>query len=278
MSGYGNGYTCEGTYTCGYRCEPADGGAVLDAGPLAADGGCPGTVVGNGCAGPACSTLIDDMTGSSATRILFPPPSCAQPGLWFATNDTDAGTIAAPSPASPYSYSSLPDGPPPGVPNATRGACMTGVTSPVQYVSSREGVIFAPSSAVGDAGSLPALIDASAYQGIQFWLWEPSVASEIAMFAALFDKNSTRGWGICNPAAVGDPTSCYASNATVPQQAGWQLVQLPWTNFMTSSAGGNANETTVDPHSLTMLHFRAENINAAGAAAYNYCILDLSFY
>jgi hypothetical protein len=26
MSGYGNGYVCEGTYVCGYQCAPADGG------------------------------------------------------------------------------------------------------------------------------------------------------------------------------------------------------------------------------------------------------------
>jgi hypothetical protein len=265
---------------------PSDGGVDatlpgsglgLDAGEQS-DGPCPGTAVGSGCAGRACSAIIDDMTGPSATNLPFPAPSCASPGFWFASNDTDAGTIATPSPASPYTYSPLPDGPPSALPGATLGACMTGVTSPVQYVTSREGVVFAPSSVVGDASALPAIVDASSYQGVQFWLWEPSVAPDISMFVALFDKNSTKGWGICNPAAVSDPTSCYASNANLTQQVGWQLVQLPWSSFVTSTAGGNSNEATVDPHTLTALHFRAENIGTTGGAAYNYCVLELSFY
>jgi hypothetical protein len=37
MSGYGNGYICEGTYVCGYACSPpaTEGGAPADASPAA---------------------------------------------------------------------------------------------------------------------------------------------------------------------------------------------------------------------------------------------------
>jgi formylglycine-generating enzyme required for sulfatase activity len=265
-----------------------DGDAALQFdGEAGAEGGavCPGSVVQGECTGQACSAIIDDMSGPSATQIPFQPPSCAGSGYWsVAVGGSPAGTVTTPSPSSPFTYTTLPAGPPSTGPTAASvGACFAGTTTPQQYLTSLLHVVLAQSSvAVGDAGTLPALIDASAYQGVEFWLWEASdeliPASEFWVLAA--DKAETRGYGVCDSSATSGPNECVGPVKTIAPQAGWQFVQVPWASFVSIPNTGSENETALDPTTLTGFAFQVQEqaADASVGVPFNFCVLELSFY
>lgn len=232
-----------------------------------------------GCAGAACSPLIDDMRGS-ATDIPFLPPACAEHGFWIAyATGTPAGTLTTPSPSSPFEYTSLPAGPPPdaGSDAVSLGACLAGTTSIEQDSASVLTVVPAP-SVFGDGG-LPALINASPYQGIQFWLWLATASAGPDFIVVAEDMAETSGWGVCDPSAAG-PTACSGAQTPLTPVAGWQLVELPWTGFVPIPSSGGANETALDPTSLTEFQFEVEELatDAGAGTPFDFCILDLSFY
>jgi hypothetical protein len=182
---------------------------------------------------------------------------------------------------------------------------------------------FAYSGAVPDGGPVTtgvgnwytlapptALIDASQYSGIQFWLWvSPDTVAGLTSFfeVTLQDKWFTLGDvpdGGCDPYSSG-PTACAfaaaaVANSAVAQSqatgallggdggvlstfsAGWQLVKAPWNNLWTIPAYGGAVESAVDPTALTTLRILVRQVLTpdAGAAPIpvDFCIYDLAFY
>jgi hypothetical protein len=64
-------------------------------------------------------------------------------------------------------------------------------------------------------------------------------------------------------------------NATIV--AGWQLIQVPFVNFVTNYYYGGGNESVADPTKLAAINFSIQN-SAAAAVAFDYCVYDLAFY
>jgi len=242
-------------------------------------GSCPGSVVPGGCAGAACLPLIDDMN-ESATDIPFLPPACAEHGFWMAyVTGLPTGAITTPSPLSPFAYSALPQGPPldAGSNTASVGACLAGTTSIQQDGAS--GLIVVPAPTVFGDGGLPALLNASPYQGIQFWLWQALASAGPDFVVVADDEAETSGWGVCDPTATG-PTACGGAQTVLTPAAGWQRLQLPWTGFLPVANFGGANESSLDPTTLTAFQFQVEEFatDAASGVQFDFCILDVSFY
>jgi hypothetical protein len=264
------------------------------------------------CSGAATEATIDNMTASA---ITFTPPSCATKGEWY-TYVSGTGTIT-PSDTEVFVYSALPDpaGLPAGVVTGSdagggggpgpMAACAMGSTDPVQYDHADLGVQLGNSTLADGGTSAPALIDASAYTGVQFWLWaSASTASAVSanLLVQLGDKKETTIFGICNPQAPTGVTmqlgcgraqaavsgssaavtfnsgiipSANGGNATIV--AGWQLIQIPFVNFVVNSYYGSGNETVVDPTALSNLNFVIEN-SLAAAVAFDYCVYGVAFY
>ena len=91
---------------------------------------------------------------------------------------------------------------------------MAGQTTTSQYDYAEMQLVLAWSGPVPKGGylsaagpmPLPALIDASGYAGIQFWLWvSPDTAESVGpnMRVALVDKNQTHGGGVCDSTSTG---------------------------------------------------------------------------
>jgi hypothetical protein len=255
------------------------------------------------CSGAATEATIDDMTAST---ITFTPPSCATKGEW-STYAEGTGTIT-PSDTAAFVYSALPDptGLPAGVTAGPMAACVMGSTDAVQYDHDDLGVQLGNSTLADGGTSAPALIDASAYTGVQFWLWaSASTASAISanFIVSLGDQKEVEIFGICNPnappsvpmqlgcgpavAAVSGSAIAAADgvsgtlhgadggNATIV--AGWQLIQIPFVNFATNPYYGGGNETAVDPTVLSNLNFTILN-SAAAAVAFDFCVYNVAFY
>jgi len=265
------------------------------------------------CSGAATEATIDNMTASS---ITFTPPSCATKGEW-ATFVDGTGTIA-PADTGAFVYSALPD--PSGLPAGVlagsdagggtgpgpMAACVTGSTDAVQYDEADLGVQLGNSTPPDGGLSSPPLIDASAYTGVQFWLWaSPSTAAALSanLQVQLADKNETEIFGICNvnaPQGVPMQLGCGRASATVYGSAaavtfddpgtlhgadggnativaGWQLIQVPFVNFVTNYYYGGGNESVADPTKLAAINFSIQN-SAAAAVAFDYCVYDLAFY
>ncbi len=255
------------------------------------------------CRGAATEATIDDMTAST---ITFAPPSCATKGEWY-TYAEGAGTIT-PADTAAFVYSALPDptGLPAGVTAGPMAACAMGSTDAVQYDHDDLGVQLANSTLADGGTSAPALIDASAYAGVQFWLWtSASTASAISanFSVALGDQKETEIFGICNPNAppsvpmqlgcgpAGAAVSGSAIATVIPTDgtlkgadggdativAGWQLIQIPFVSFGINPYYGGGNETAVDPTVLSNLNFSIVN-SAAAAVAFDFCVYDVAFY
>jgi hypothetical protein len=93
------------------------------------------------------------------------------------------------------------------------------------------------------------------------------------------DRAETTGYGVCDTATYTGPTGCVGPVSTLTPQAGWQFVQVPWTSFVSLPNTGSANETALDPTSLTSFLFQVQEY-AAGATVgvpFNFCVLELSF-
>lgn len=311
----------------------ASGGATQS--PGARDAG-PGDA-GAWCQGPATGALIDDMSGSN---ISLAPPSCGTRGNWTLEWDPDAdGGVPITNPAIFGSkdaakiayhcgslceniYSPLPSGFPGTVAVADAGArgpmamCIAGTTPATLYEGAEMDLWFGHAGDMPDGGMywdsvnevlVPqvALIDASAYSGIQFWLWvsADTVTGMSAAFAvSLGDKNETAGCGVCDPNSSTE-TACGAASAAAvivgsdttagpllnsdgvqltSLSAGWQLVRVPWASFHLNQWWGGLNETAVDPKLLTYIVFRVQQGLDPDAGlvpvAFDYCVYQLSFY
>jgi len=148
-----------------------------------------------------------------------------------------------------------------------------------------------------------ALIDASAYRGIEFWIWvSPSTAASVSasFLVNWVDKNQIPGGGVCNANSTG-ATACAGAQAGISGSAatqsqgagplfaedgsvltalsgGWQHVRAPWSSFVPNPYYGGANERTVDPQSLIQVGFVvAQDVPNGAAVAFDYCIYQLSF-
>ncbi len=314
--------------------------AAVDAGAAAGNGGagravgtgCPtarGTDAGaNLCTGPATGTLIDDMSGSS---ISLTPPACGTKGFWWAATGGDdsaapgsltvplggAATVSDCGSLCQNIYSPLPAGFPGSGATEDAGAtidvgasgdagetpgpqamCIAGQTGARQYAWATANLMLAQGGATDPSG---ALIDASAYSGIEFWMWvSPSTAASVSasFLAQLIDKNQIPEGGVCNVNSNGT-TACAAASAgisgsttTQSQGAGplfaedgsvltalsggWQHVRAPWSSFLPNPYWGGANEQTVDPRTLAGMTFLVDNVSGP-AVAFDYCIYQLSF-
>ena len=285
---------------------------------------------GSYCTGPATEALIDDMSGSS---ISLSPPPCGTKGGWFVSSS--GGTFTVPSGNSSTTsgcgslceslYSPLPAGfPGPttagdgGSSPSTQAMCIAGQTSQGQYSWSVATLEFAFSGTVPAGGPSwdksggsgfdteppPALIDASQYSGIEFWLWvsQDTVADVTSNFlVSLVDKNQLRGAGMCDPTDTAS-FACASSAAGVSFSAaaegqclgslygddgsevttlvaGWQHVRVPWSNFLANPYYGGANETSVDPTTLAFAQFMIEQTRPDGSVIpFDFCIDGLAFF
>jgi hypothetical protein len=268
--------------------------------PSSDGGGAPLTI----CSGPATEATIDDMT---AATITFTPPPCATKGEWvtYADGYADGTGTITPSTTEAFTYSAVPD--PAGLPagvvavSGPKAACVKGSTNTTQYEGAVMDVYLGHSTPASDGTSSPALIDASAYTGVQFWLWaSASTASALSdnFSPQLFDKNETLIFGICDgtlsgqfgcdggrAAVSGSPSAATfyggalktpgGANATI--SAGWQLIQVPFANFAINPYNGIGNETAVDPTMLTFIRFEVSNAVAA-SVPFDYCVYDVAFY
>lgn len=274
------------------------------------------------CTGPATGALIDDMSGSG---ISLQPPSCGTKGTWFAgssgplTNPPgDPATLGSCGSACQSLYSPLPAGFPGSIASADGGVtpgaqamCIAGQTGTAQYSGGGLTLVLAWSSPVPatgvvslDDGTLPhpVLVDASAYAGIELWLWvSPDVAASVGsgLFVALTDKNQVPEGGVCDVRDAGAKACSFASAVVSPTMAaahssgrlfaddggklaalsgGWQHVWAPWSSFTTNPYYGGANEAKVDPRALAWLKVFVETDNATGPGIpFNFCIHDLRF-
>lgn len=302
----------------------------------------------NACSGPVTEALIDDMTGASISFV--PPPCATQGAWTVGTGaggtlTTPAGNgsiLGICGSLCESLYSSLPAGFPgttagadagsgsadapggDGGTSAPRALCLSGQTAATQYSGlAWMTVEFAFSGTVPDGGPAivnvggnyldtppPALINASQYGGIQFWLWvSPSTVAPVtsSFEVCLNDKFDTVGAvseGGCDPSSQG-PTACGMACADISQSTaalsqsagalldqgggvltalspGWQLVKAPWANFLLNPYYGGAIESAVDPTSLTYLSMVVQQDLApdAGAAPipFDFCVYRLAFY
>jgi hypothetical protein len=291
--------------------------------PVPPDGGTP-------CSGPATGTLIDDMTASS---ISLTPPACGTKGACYAISSGtlttpvgDAAKVSSCGSLCQSLYSPLPaefpgplatgvDG---GMPQAM---CVAGQTRPEQYAVGGLTLELAFSGAVpadGPALSFwngrsgittdppPALIDASQYSGIEFWLWvSPDTVAEVAsdFEVWLTDKNQLPGVSNCDPTDTSGIDACAYATAAVSfsvvaagqQGAGplladdgseltglvaeWQHIRAPWSSFLANTYYGGANERAVDPKTLAFAQFLVQQMRpSAPAISFDYCIYGLKFY
>jgi hypothetical protein len=198
--------------------------------------------------------------------------------------------------------------------------CVAGQTSPKQYSWSGMTLTFAYSG-TGPSGTSPtkisspsfgfttdpppALIDASQYSGIEFWLWaspDTAAAMPAGFVVELIDKNQLPGGGVCDPYATSGGTPCSGASAGISFSAvaasqgtggllgadggeltalvpGWQLVRAPWSSFVANAYYGGGNEKSVDPTTLVFAQFVIEQDSAnEHAIPFDFCIHALRFY
>lgn len=290
--------TSTGTGTTGSSTSVASTGSSSSCAAILADGG--------------SDALIDNMTGTSIAFVA----TCAEKGAWYTF--ADDGATVTPAQGSTFTYSALPSnypGPGGGTSTASDGgdggsgafaACVSGTTAATQYAVAGLGVQLGSINPPTDGGaSTPALIDGSAYTGVEFWLWASSTtaaAVSSSLIVQFGDVNEDPNYGICNADASGLPTSCGSAGAAVSGSAvassnqagaltvtdggnatiaaGWQLIQVPWTNFLVNQYYGGAQETQLDPTALTKLQFQIQQVAAdAGAGiTFDFCVKDVQFY
>jgi len=310
---------------------PIDGGPSVDAAPPV-----------NYCTGPASGALIDDMSGGS---ISLAPPSCGSPGAWTAwsmapgtltTPSGDASVLSncgslcqsvySPLPAgfpgttAPLDAGSIDAGTVDGGASSPQATCVAGQTSPAQFTWSGMTFAFAysrvPPSGTGPTkisspsfgfttDPPPALIDASQYAGIEFWLWaspDTAAAMSSAFVVQLVDKNQLPGGGVCDANATTGRKPCHGASAGISFSAaatsegtgmllgadgfeltslapGWQRVRAPWSSFLANPYYGGGNEKSVDPTTLAFAQFVIEQTGANGSAIpFDFCVYELRFY
>jgi hypothetical protein len=321
-----NEYTINLTVSDTGTLGPIDGGPSVDAAPPV-----------DYCTGPASGALIDDMSGPS---ISLAPPSCGSPGNWTAWSIapgtltvpaggpavlSDCGSLCqslySPLPAGFFGIvDSFDGGTIDGGPASPQAMCIAGQTSPKQYDWSGLTLAFAysgaPPSGTGPrkisspsfgftTDPPPALLDASGYSGIEFWLWasaDTAAAMSKGFVVQLVDKQQLPGGGVCDANATTGKKPCHGASAGISFSAaaasegtglllgadgfeltalapGWQLVRAPWSSFLANPNYGGGNEKSVDPTTLAFAQFVIEQTGANGPAIpFDFCVYGLSFY
>lgn len=197
--------------------------------------------------------------------------------------------------------------------------CIAGQTGSQQYAWSGMTLTFAytgtgaggtgPTTVIYASGSTtdppPALIDASQYSGIEFWLWaspETAAATSSGFIFQLIDKKQLPGGGVCNPNATSGSRPCGGGSAGISFSTaaasegagpllgadgseltsfapGWQLLRTPWSSFVSNPYYGGGNEKSVDPTTLAFAVFVVQQDGAGGTAIpFDFCVYGLSFY
>jgi O-glycosyl hydrolase len=149
-----------------------------------------------------------------------------------------------------------------------------------------------PSAQTSSPG--PATLDASSHTGISFWAWGGSGVPTQNVFAVLRDINQTFGFGpagtptatgmLCNGGSDGvgtGPTACGGDRANGTVMPGWQLIQIPFTDFVPIASYSSGNgETQIDPSTLTRFELQVQEPSASADAGvpYDLCIYGFSFY
>jgi hypothetical protein len=280
------------------------------------------------CTGPATEALIDDMSGAG---IGLTPPTCGTKGAWTAfsslTMTTPTGQsgplLGACGSLCGSFYSPLPSGFPgtdatvdAGLP--PRAVCLAGRSNgqphymgagaTLELAFSSPAMMQPPAWRCDLSGFStdppPALIDASQYSGIRFWLWvSPDTADAMgsSFEVNLFDRNELLGGGVCDSTSM-KSTACGSANADISGSVaataqgagpllgadgsamtalapGWQQIEAPWSSFRTVAGWGGANETVVDPKTLAFIQFQVQQQAAdGGEIPFDFCIYALSFY
>lgn len=268
---------------------------------------------GGFCTGPASGELIDDMSGSS---ISLQPPPCGTKGTWYAFS---TGTLTVPTVDPSIAsncgsdcqslYSPLPSefpgstatGDGGGTPGG-KAMCIAGQTGMGQNNAAAMQLVLAWSGGRNSTDPPQALIDASDYAGIQFWLWvPPDTAASVSanLLVGVADKNLLPGGGVCNVNDTGTKACGLAAAAVSSSMAqahgsgrlladdgstlgvlsgGWQHVWAPWSSFTTNPNWGGANEQTVDPSTLWWVALWVEHDStSAPGVPFDFCIYQLSF-
>jgi hypothetical protein len=303
------------SFGCGSSTGAVDAGALGTAD--ATSSAAVDTSLQDLCMGSASGALIDDMSGAG---ISLAPPPCGLPGAWYVGRGgsaTNLGTITKPAgdPDQLWQcgsicqslYSPLPEGFPEPIPTGADGGataplamCMAGQTGGTQYDWAAMLLLLA---AANSQYMMPGFIDASAYQGIEFWLWvSPATAASSSSYlrVEVADRNQTPGAGVCNAldttaTACGGASAGVAGSAVAADQgagpllasngralsaldAGWQHVRAPWSSFLTNPHYGFANEPALDPHTLAMFAFVIQQVTAGGAPVpFDFCVYRLGF-
>ncbi len=132
---------------------------------------------------------------------------------------------------------------------------------------------------IAPVGHDPVPIDASNRTGIKFWAWNGMTAQHVLI--QLVDKNETPGFNVCDSAATG-ATACGGAVAALTVAAGWQSMQIPFTQFVPILGYGGANETELDPTTLTTLEWQVQTAPGVDGgpqkATFDICVWDVSFY
>lgn len=215
--------------------------------------------------------------------MAFKGPACSTPGAWYDYGGGAAGIIT-PVPGA-FAFSSMPQ-PLADAGASNEAACVSGDTGAASYSSEGLGLELAL-TATPDAGgsSLPALIDASAYTGIQFWAWGLPLASgssgQIVTFQ-VYDKAETPGLGVCDPSNQG-LTACGPASSPIAVPSRWTQFRVPFASLQLNSYYGGSNETGFDPTTITKIEWNVQTPAAAdgGAGApvsFDFCVGPVSFY
>jgi hypothetical protein len=76
-------------------------------------------------------------------------------------------------------------------------------------------------------------------------------------------------------------TACGGDRASETIMPGWQLIQIPFTDFVPISSYSSGNgETQIDPSTLTRFELQVQEPSASADAGvpYDLCIYGFSFY
>jgi len=264
----------------------------------------PGGLASGAITSPAGADSVLSNCGSLCQSLYSPLPV----GFPGTTSSLDAGVVDSGTGTVDAGASS------------PQAMCVAGQTGSQQYSWSGMTLTFAysgsPPSGTGPAKvsspSLgfttdppPALIDASQYSGIEFWVWaSPSTATAMsaAFVVELIDKNQLPGGGVCNPYVTTGAKPCSGASAGISfgtaaasqgigglsgadgreltsLAPGWQLVRTPWSSFLSNSLYGGGNEKSVDPTTLAFAQFVIQQDSSNGAAIpFDFCVYGMKFY
>ncbi len=220
-----------------------------------------------------------------ALAATFTPAACGHIGTWF-DYPSGSGTItpaqgmfafspspaALPADAGPAVVSDAGDA---GGPQA---ACVSGITGSTQYNTSGIGLNFAtvPGSDGGGGNPLQGLLNASAYTGINFWIYGGTDAGMQSLIVQLPDKQETPGFGCDN--TVKDH-ECGGATKAITIGPGWQPEHLAFSTFSINPNYGDLNETAIDPSTLTQFQVQIqEPVADGGGVPFNFCIKNVSFF